>query len=79
MTPEMPDQVDEIEAAVRAGAVRALRRRADRQAAIANLETGPAGERFPDVIIRTGRAALAGRIAESLNACADQIDGGWLP
>jgi hypothetical protein len=71
------DQAGQIAAAICAGAVRALRRRADRQTAIANLETGAAGERFRDAI-RTG-AALALRVAESLNACADELEARRLP
>jgi hypothetical protein len=64
-----------IEAEIYGGAVAALRKRAARQAAIAQsgavvTEAG--------VIIRTGAAAIADRIAETLASLADELerDGG---
>jgi hypothetical protein len=62
---------DPFEDAVCAGAVRALRRRAARQAAIAESWTthGARG-----VIVRSGEAAIALRIAEALDQAAHEIE-----
>ncbi len=72
------DQAGEIAAAICAGAVRALRRRAERQAAISHAGTATAEGR-PDVLIRSGEAAIALRLAGSLNACADELETWRLP
>jgi hypothetical protein len=62
---------DEIVAA----AVRALRRRAERQRSVAESWTAR-GER--GVTIRQGEAAIALRIAAALEAAADEIERGPL-
>jgi hypothetical protein len=64
---------DAVEDAIRAGAVRALRRRADRQRAIAKSWTVH-GER--NAVIRQGEAAVALRIAQALSECADELEQG---
>ena len=64
----------EIEAAVRQGAARALRSRTARQAAIAAIGCVSAGERFPSVIVRAGEAAIALRLATALSQIADEIE-----
>jgi hypothetical protein len=62
---------DPFENAVCAGAVAALRRRAKRQRAIADSWTvhGARG-----VIVRSGEAAIALRIADALDQAADAIE-----
>ena len=62
---------EEFQAAIIAGARRALRRRADRQRAIADGWTvhGASG-----VIIRSGEASIAMRIAEALDQAADDLE-----
>jgi len=67
------DEVDDFTLAMCAGAVRALRRRAERQAAISHAGTTTVEGR-PDVLIRSGEGALALRLAECLNACADELE-----
>lgn len=64
----------EILAPVRLGAARALRSGAARQAAIAAIGCASAGERFPSVIVRTGEAAIALRLATALSEIADEIE-----
>jgi hypothetical protein len=71
------DQAGEIAAAICAGAVIALRRRAERQATIARAGTTPAEGR-PDVLIPTGEAAVALCLAEALNRCAADLETGRL-
>jgi hypothetical protein len=68
--------IDEIEEAVVAGAVLALRRRAQRQRAIAQSWTthGARG-----VIVRTGEAAIALRIALALEETAAELEQGGAP
>ncbi len=63
---------DDIEAGLIAGAIAALRGRAERQAQIAKDGT-VANER--GVIIRTGEAAIALRLAEVFRTLADELDG----
>lgn len=75
---ESLNQVHDLEVALRSGAVAALRRRAERQGGIARAGT-VAPEGWPDVLIRTGEAAIAVRLAEALNACADDLEAGRLP
>jgi hypothetical protein len=70
-------QADDLAAAMCAGAVRALRRRAGRQATIARAGT-VAAEGWPGVFIRTGEAAVALCLAEALNRCADDLEAGRL-
>jgi hypothetical protein len=68
--------VDEaVEDAIRAGAVRALRRRADRQRAIAKSWTAQ-GER--GTVVVSGEGRVADRIAAALEAAADEIERGPL-
>jgi hypothetical protein len=62
---------DPFEDAVCAGAIAALRRRAQRQRAISESWTthGARG-----VIVRTGEAAIALRISAALDQAADEIE-----
>jgi hypothetical protein len=62
---------DPFETAMLRGAALALRRRADRQAKIAEAWSacGPRG-----VIIRTGEAVLAARLAEAFSRLADDFE-----
>jgi hypothetical protein len=62
---------DAIEADIRAGAIAALRRRAERQRKRAAdwTITGDRG-----AIIRSGEGAIALRIAEALDQAADELD-----
>ena len=64
-------EADPIESAFLAGAVTALWRRAHRQAKIAETGTtrGPRG-----VIIRTGEAVLAARLAAAFSRLADDFE-----
>jgi len=64
------DPMNDLDAAILAGAVAALRQRAARQAAIAQagVVVSEGG-----VEIRTGEAAIADRIARALSAAADEI------
>ena len=63
--------VDEIEAAIVAGAIAALRRRADRQRAIAKGWTVH-GER--GTVVVSGEGRIAERIAAALEAAADELE-----
>jgi hypothetical protein len=63
--------IDEIEEAVVAGAIAALRRRAARQRHAADGTVQGARR----VIVRTGEAAIALRIAEALEAAAVELAG----
>jgi len=65
-------ELDLIETAMLRGAAQALRQRADRQAKLAEAGTTRADH---GVVIRTGEAAIATRIAMTLAALADEIDG----
>jgi hypothetical protein len=62
---------DPFEDAVAAAAVRALRRRAERQVQIARAET-TTGERGAHIMTGEGRIALV--LATTLAALADEID-----
>jgi hypothetical protein len=66
---------DAVEDAIRAGAVGALRRRADRQRAIAESWT-VVGER--GTIVVSGEGRVAERIAAALEAAADELERGPL-
>lgn len=68
------DDLQAIEALIRTGAVRALRNRAERQAAIAAAGTFAVGERFPSVTVRTGESEIARRLAATLDGLADEIE-----
>jgi hypothetical protein len=62
---------DELEAAIRAGAISALRTRAERQAAIAADGT-TVGER--GAIIQTGEAAIAIVLASTFASLANELE-----
>jgi hypothetical protein len=64
---------DDIEAQIVAGAIAALRKRADRQVRIARAETTTA-ERGARVMTGEGRVAL--RLAEAFNELAAELDAG---
>ena len=65
--------LQEIDAAVRSGAVRALRRCAGRQFAIAQAgRVSP--DHFPSVIVATGESAIAFRLATALTEAADELE-----
>jgi hypothetical protein len=66
---------DEIEDDILAGAVRALRRRAQRQRKIAEAWTAHGAR---GVTVRSGEAAIALRISAALEAAADEIERGPL-
>jgi hypothetical protein len=66
---------DDIEADIHAGAIAALRRRAQRQRAIAESWT-VRGER--GTIVISGEGRVAERIAGALEAAADEIERGPL-
>jgi hypothetical protein len=63
--------VDDLEAAIRAGAIAALRRRADRQAKIAK-DGMTIGER--GVVFRTGEGVLADRLSVVLSQLAAELE-----
>jgi hypothetical protein len=64
---------DDLETAIAAGAVTALRRRAARQAELARLGTVEF-DKTPGVFIRTGEAALADRLANAWAARAQEME-----
>ena len=66
----------DIELAVLAGATRALRARAAVQRQKAADGTSSAGERHPNIVIRTGEAAVAGRLASAFELLAGEIESG---
>ena len=66
-------EVDPIKSALRAAAIAALRKRAERQARIAADGT-TAGER--GAIICSGEAAIALRLAATLGGLAAEIEAG---
>jgi hypothetical protein len=63
-----------IQAAICAGAVRALRRRAAHQASLASAGTVTASGRFPNVKILSGEAEIARRLERALREVADELD-----
>jgi hypothetical protein len=63
-----------IEAAFREGAVRALRKRAKVQADRAIAGEAIAGEKFPDVVIRSGESVVARGLSQALSALADEFE-----
>ena len=69
-------EADPIESAILAGAVTARRRRAARQARIAENGT-TSGER--NTVIRQGESAVALRLARALNELADELEQGGAP
>jgi hypothetical protein len=74
---EHSKEPDELTSAILTGALLALRKRAAAQKRIDELGTTTA-EKHPTVIIRTGEAALAGRIAAALSDCANEFEFGRL-
>jgi hypothetical protein len=64
---------DDLETAIAAGAVTALRRRAARQTEFARLGTVEL-DKTPGVFIRTGEAALADRLANAWAALAQEME-----
>jgi hypothetical protein len=71
------DRLDaEIETAVRAGAVRALRTRAKAQAQNAANGQVQAGDKYPGVVIRSGESAIASELYAALSAIADELEQG---
>jgi hypothetical protein len=64
-------EMEPLEREFIAGAISAIRRRAERQAQTAKFGT-VIGER--DAVIRTGEAAVAVRLAEALGTIADDLD-----
>ena len=64
---------DDLETAIAAGAVVALRRRAARQTELALLGTVES-DKTPGVFIRTGEAALADRLASAWAALAQEME-----
>jgi len=67
-------QLADIEEAVRAGALWALRKRAAVQRAKAADGTVSAGERFPGIMLRSPEAAVAASLAAGLDAAADELE-----
>jgi hypothetical protein len=67
--------LSEIELAVRVGAAKALKARAAVQREKAADGTSTAGEKYPDVVIRTGEAAVAARLADEFERVAAEFDG----
>jgi hypothetical protein len=66
--------VRDVELAVVAGATSALRARAAVQRQRAADGTSSAGEQFPDVVIQTGEAAVAARLAATFERLAAEIE-----
>ena len=67
---------DEIELAIRDGAARPLRTRANEQRRKAADGTSSAGEKYPYVTIQTGEAVVAARLADEFGRIADEIEEG---
>ena len=72
MSLPMPEP-DPLESELLAGAVTALRRRAARQTELARLGMVESNK-TPGVFIRTGEAAIAGRLANAWAALAQEIE-----
>jgi hypothetical protein len=71
----MSDRLESaIDAAIRDGAVRALRKRAKVQADRAAIGEIPAGDKYPGVIIRSGESAIASSLCAALSAIADELE-----
>jgi hypothetical protein len=68
--------LDPLEAAVYAGAIAALRKAGAKQRGIASSGTSSAGDRFPNVTIRSPEAACAVNLAEDWNSIADLLESG---
>ena len=70
------DALHEIELAIRAGAVRALRMRADKQRQKAVDGIAAAGPISPSVIIRSPEAAMLPNLADAFERLAAVIEAG---
>ena len=79
-SPRIPDPnpgaLDNIELAILAGAVRALRTRADKQRQKAAGGIAAAGDHFPGVMVRSPEAAMAANLADAFERIADEIETG---
>jgi len=64
---------DPLEVAIRVGAICALRRRAVRQAAAGAAGTVSAGDHLP-VLIQTGEAVIAFRLAQAFTELANEFE-----
>ena len=64
--------------AICAGAVRALRTRADKQRQMSADGTSTAGEQFSDVVVRSPEAAMAANLAAEFERLACEIEAGAL-
>jgi hypothetical protein len=65
-----------IDRAIRTGAVRALRTRADKQRAKAAGGIAAAGDHFPGVMVRSPEAAMAASLADAFERIAGEIEAG---
>jgi len=66
----------DIERAIRVGAVRALRTRADKQRQRAADGIASAGERFSNIVVRSPEAAMAEKLANTFERIAADIEAG---
>jgi len=73
------DPGDNIELAIFAGAVRALRARADRQRQKAAGGIAAAWNHFPGVMVRSPEAAMAANLAAEFERLADEIEAEGAP
>jgi hypothetical protein len=70
--------LEAIDAAIRAGAVAALRKRAQSQRERAADGATAPGAKFPGVVLRSPESAHALRIAADLEQIADDVERGAL-
>jgi hypothetical protein len=63
----------DLESAIRSGAIRALRARATRQAALAAAGTA-AADKSPNVAIQSGEGVIAARLAAAFDELADELE-----
>jgi hypothetical protein len=73
-----PEKIEEIEAAIVGRAIAMLRKQANVQRQIANEGTVAAGDKYPDVSIRSPEAACAAALASDWGEIADllELEGG---
>ena len=69
-----PGALDSIELAILAGAVRALRTRADNQREKAAGGIAAAGDHFPGMLVRSPEAAMAANLATEFERLADELE-----
>jgi hypothetical protein len=69
-----PGALDSIELGILAGAVRALRTRADRQREKAAGGIAAAGDQFPGVTVRSPEAAMAANLADAFERIAAELE-----